>query len=181
MTKEYKIILSALLLFLLMSLIYQLLTNNRKKPNIPRVDGANTQIQEEYSVKKNEFGKESVFNSPTKENAPEQLVDGINPVFRDKPEIQAAWMQRGKNIVLSNNSQAESADFRNTFFHRSFNDRPVTCGEVQFSNDGAVIDDFQRFIYFGLQSSYLENDVINFDILWDKMCKQTLDEMRIKD
>jgi len=87
--------------------------------------------------------------------------------------MQKAWIERGKGVVLKNYPAADAADFRQTFFHRGFKDRPVTCGEVQFRAGDTVIDIYQRFIYVGIQSSYLENNVQNFSGLWEKLCVET--------
>ena len=106
----------------------------------------------------------------------QEIPEGVNMIFRDKPKVQVTWMDRGKNIVIKNNPEADAAEFRNTFFHRGIKARPVTCGEVQFKSEGNVISEYQRFVYVGIQSSYLENDVNNFDIFWSMMCEQTLDE-----
>jgi len=105
-----------------------------------------------------------------------EIPEGVNTIFRDKPEVQVTWMERGKNVVIKNKPEADAAEFQNTFFHRGAKARPVTCGEVQFLSEGTVIDDYQRFIYTGIQSTYLEHDVVNFDIFWSIMCEQTLDE-----
>jgi hypothetical protein len=106
----------------------------------------------------------------------DDLPEGVNPRFHDKPEVQSAWMDRGKNIVIENYPDADSAEFRNTFFHRGAKARPVTCGEVQFLTKGNAINEYQRFIYTGVHSTYLEQDVTNFDIFWSMMCEQTSDE-----
>jgi len=132
---------------------------------------AHTQQREQAT----NVAKPVATDSHTEEEIPLQLPAGVNPLLRDKPEIQVAWMDRGKNIILKNKPDADSADFRNTFFHRNSNDRPVTCGEVQFSNDGTVTTEFQRVVFVGVHSSHLEQDVTNFDILWDLMCVQVMD------
>lgn len=98
---------------------------------------------------------------------------GINEQFDDEPRIQKMWINRGQDITLKNYPAADAADFQQTFFHRGFKNRVVTCGKVQFKSEGIIIRDYQRFIYVGIQSSYLESDVINFDILWSKLCIQT--------
>ena len=89
------------------------------------------------------------------------LMEGVNESFTDEPRIQRAWISRGQNIVLNNRPEADAASFRNSFFHRGFKYRPVTCGEVQFLSRGEVLGDYQRFIYVGVQSSHLESDVPN--------------------
>ena len=128
----------------------------------------------------NKISPKNDFTGVTRNKYPpiqkQNTVKGVNTIFRDKPTTQVAWMQRGKNVVIKNRIDADAADFRNTFFHRGANARPVTCGEVQFRADGKIIDDYQRFIYTGIQSSYLEQNVKNFDIFWSIMCEQTLDE-----
>ncbi|NOX09134.1 MAG: hypothetical protein GXP22_06555 [Gammaproteobacteria bacterium] len=111
-----------------------------------------------------------------KEIKPSDIKDeftGINEQFDDEPRIQKMWINRGQDITLNNYPAADAADFQHTFFHRGFKNRVVTCGEVQFRSEGIAISNYQRFIYVGIQSSYLESDVINFDIFWDKLCVQT--------
>ena len=98
------------------------------------------------------------------------VPQGVNPAFRDSPEVQKAWMSRARAMTLKSHDHAESADFRGTFFHRGFKDRPVACGEVALLFAGAVSEGYQRYIYVGGQISYFENDVENFQILWDKLC-----------
>ena len=100
------------------------------------------------------------------------VLDGVNPIFFDRPELQAGWIDRAKSIVLKNSLSADSADFRGVYFHRGFSNRPVTCGEVQLSKGSKVLVDYQRFIYAGLTTAYFENDIKNFDIFWEKMCVQ---------
>jgi len=174
MKTGYKIVISMAVLLVLAVLAYLPVDDNNKTTGTSKTEPANTQAQQH--VINQESSKLMAGDNLTEANTPDHLSDGVNPIFKDKPAIQIAWMERGKNILLNNNPQAESADFRNTYFHRSFNDRPVTCGEVQLSKNGIVTAGFQRFIYVGLQSSHLEHDVTNFDILWSKMCIQTLDE-----
>ncbi len=115
-------------------------------------------------------------DAPVADTPAEELPEGVNPVFHDEPGHQVVWMERGKSIVLKNHPDADNAEFRNTYFHRGAKARPVTCGEVQFTRGGNVTDEFQRFVFVGMQSTHLESDVPNFDILWDIMCVQTLDE-----
>lgn len=102
-------------------------------------------------------------------------ADGVNTEFTDPPRIQKAWILRGQEIVLKNRPDADHAEFRHSFFHRGFKYRPVTCGEVRFLAADTIIEDYQRFIYVGIQSSHLENEVTNFDLLWSKLCVQTFE------
>lgn len=104
------------------------------------------------------------------------LAEAVDEQFADKPDIQKAWASRGQVIVLKNHPTADSANFSHTFFHRGFKNRAVTCGEVQFLANGEVIDDYQRFIYVGVQSSHLETDIPNFELLWEKLCVQTYEQ-----
>jgi len=106
---------------------------------------------------------------PEQQDLPAEAVD---EQFSDKPDIQKAWVRRGQTIVLKNHPMADSANFSGSFFHRGFKDLAVTCGEVQFRANGKIIDNYQRFIYSGGQLSYLETDVQNFYLLWDKLCVQ---------
>ena len=93
----------------------------------------------------------------------------------DKPKMQVAWMKRGHDITLNNYPDADSANFRNSYFHRGFKNTAVTCGEVEFLSGDEVIEPFQRFIFTGLQNSFFENRVENFEIFWEKMCVQAFD------
>ncbi len=106
---------------------------------------------------------------------PASLMIAVNEKFDDPPEVQKAWARRGQDIVLKNHPKADDANFMNTFFHRGFNNRAMTCGEVQFLANGEVIENYQRFIYVGVQSSHLESEVPNFELLWEKLCVQTSD------
>ena len=99
----------------------------------------------------------------------------VNEKFEDPPDVQKAWGRRGQDIVLKNHPRADDANFRNTFFHRGFNNRAMTCGEVQFLANGKVLENYQRFIYVGVQSTHLESEVPNFELLWEKFCVQTSD------
>ncbi|VAW78696.1 hypothetical protein MNBD_GAMMA14-1844 [hydrothermal vent metagenome] len=119
--------------------------------------------------------KKTPQSAVTTKPAPEQqdlLAEAVDEQFADKPDIQKAWVRRGQTIVLKNHPMADSANFRGSFFHRGFKDLAVTCGEVQFRANGKIIGNYQRFIYSGGQLSYLETDVQNFYLLWDKLCVQ---------
>ncbi|HED17983.1 MAG TPA: hypothetical protein ENI74_00570 [Gammaproteobacteria bacterium] len=122
--------------------------------------------------------KKSPQSTKTTKPAPKQLdplAGAVNKRFADKPDVQKGWASRGQTIVLKNHPTADSANFSNTFFHRGFKDLAVACGEVQFEAHGEIIDDYQRFIYSGGQSTHLESDIPNFYLLWDKLCVQTYD------
>ena len=95
---------------------------------------------------------------------------GVNPEMIDQPKMQVAWMKRGHGITLKKFPEADAANFRDSYFHRGFKNTAVTCGEVEFLSEGEVIVPFQRFIFTGLQNSYFERDVQNFEVFWDKMC-----------
>jgi len=181
MTKGHLIILFVLSFVIIV--IFQVLDkkSNIKNNNIEsRI--SNTQTHSQTPHQKEEFDYTKSKTNDNLEIEPkleQQTLDGYNPIFRDKAEIQIAWMHRGQSIVLENNPLAESANFRNSYFHRSFNNRPVTCGEVQFINKDASTSDFQKFIYLGLRSTHLEHKVKNFNILWNKMCEQTSVNMKV--
>ena len=96
---------------------------------------------------------------------------GVNMVFLDSPEIQIGWMNRASDVINNNlPPYADSAEVRETFFHRGDRDWAATCGEVEFHRDGDVAQDYQRFIYAGVQTVYYELEIQNFDLFWEKMC-----------
>lgn len=104
------------------------------------------------------------------------LPPGVNPEFHDTPAIQLGWMQRAASVIDNNlPDYATSAEVKNTFFHRGFKGWAVACGEVQFYRDGELVQDYQRFVFPGVQTIYYENNVKNFQIYWDKACVQKLD------
>jgi len=156
-------------MLLLVLIYYQTLDDADVPQPSQRVDTAEVQVsapgQEEPSVNVPEPAQDQV----------DAQADVVNEQFADEPRIQKAWVSRGQGVVLKNYPDADSADFRESFFYRGFKDRAVTCGEVRFQADGMIVDDYQRFIYVGGQLSHLENDVQNFHILWDKLCMQTYD------
>jgi hypothetical protein len=99
-------------------------------------------------------------------------MEGVNLTLFDEPVMQRKWMARGKAIAVNNYPGADDANFKSTFFHRGFKNTAVTCGKVEFLSEGSVIAEYQRFIFAGLQMAYFEKNINNFDILWEKMCKQ---------
>ena len=106
----------------------------------------------------------------------EELPPGVNSEFYDAPEIQQGWMRQAET-VLNNNLPVgvTHAELKDTFFNRGFKGWAVTCGEVRLYSDESIVDDFQRFVFPGVQTIYFENDIPNFDIYWDKVCVQTSD------
>jgi len=118
--------------------------------------------------------KEEAASENTEEAA---LPPGVNPEFHDTPEIQVGWMARAATVIDNNlPDYATSAEVKNAFFHRGFKGWAVACGEVQFYREGELVQDYQRFVYPGVQTIYYENDVKNFQIYWDKACVQKLEQ-----
>lgn len=175
MKLKHKILLFFIVSLVIASLIYEPKESTNKKvapiksePTNPKLSLGKTGSQKsiDFSIENDDKIKNESSNTPP----------GVNTNFRDKPDFQVKWMKHGQDVVLKNSPDAESANFRNTFFHRGFKDRPVTCGEVAFTKDNEIIDDYQKFIYVGIQSTYLENELRNFDIYWSKMCVETFEE-----
>ncbi len=99
--------------------------------------------------------------------------EGVNKQMRDSPRLQKAWIKRGADITLKTHAEADAANYRNAFFHRGFKDSAVTCGEVEFLAGKEVLENYQRFIFVGAESTYFESKIPNFDVLWGKLCVQT--------
>lgn len=122
--------------------------------------------------------------APPKPAKPKTVVEGAensfqtNPVYRESAETQVKWMKRGQQIALERFAGADRAEFRKTFYHRGFTYKPVACGEMQAWQGQKLLADFQRFIYVGTRLAYFENDVENFDVYWNKMCVETMDDPR---
>lgn len=123
--------------------------------------------------------EEPVVEHPPVQPSAEQGSDelplhpGVNLEFHDEPHIQVGWMDRAKTVIDNNLPDfATSAEVKETFFHRGFKGWAVTCGEVQLYRDGEIVQDFQRFVFPGVQTIYYENQIKNFHIYWDKVCTQ---------
>ena len=174
----YKRLILALLIFLGILVIFFFISNNDNNTIAPKLNSSTNPEASSQTINKHktENGQNTLSQKQKELNRKLEIPKGVNTVFHDKPETQVSWMERGKALVIKNKPDADAADFRDTFFHRGAKARPVTCGEVQFRSDGSVIDSFQRFIYTGIESTYLEHDVVNFNIFWSIMCEQTLDE-----
>ena len=174
----YKRLILVLLIFLSIVTIVFFTPDNDNDVIAPHLNDSTNQKSNSHTV--NKYETENKLNSLSQKqkdlNRKSGIPEGVNTVFHDKPETQVIWMERGKALVVKNKPDADAADFRNTFFHRGAKARPVTCGEVQFRSDDSVTESFQRFIYTGIESTYLEHDVVNFDIFWSIMCEQTLVE-----
>lgn len=119
------------------------------------------------------FSPESQNDTKNETNTP--LPAGVSERFHDKPKIQVAWINKGKDTLIKNIPDIDSTNFRKTYFNRAFTGRPTTCGEVQLIKENKVVSDYQRFIYVGVETTYLESNIQNFDIFWDKMCIQTFE------
>ena len=104
------------------------------------------------------------------------LPSGVNPEFYDSPEIQTGWMNHAKK-VLNNNlpAGADNSKVKDLYFHRGFKGWAVSCGKVQLLNGEQIVEDYQRFIFPGVQTIYFENQIDNFDIYWNKVCVETSD------
>jgi hypothetical protein len=174
----HKRLMLVLLIFLIIVAVAFLTPDNDNDAIAPHLNGSTKQKSISHTVDKYETeNKQSTLSQKQKElNQKSGIPEGVNTVFHDKPETQVIWMERGKALVVKNKPDADAADFRNTFFHRGAKARPVTCGEVQFRTNDSITESFQRFIYTGIESTYLEHDVVNFDIFWSIMCEQTLDD-----
>lgn len=81
-----------------------------------------------------------------------------------------SWVEKGKGAISARLKDPASAEFRNTFYSKSGNVH-MTCGEVNSKNSFGGYAGFQRFISAGdASTSFLESDVKDFDVLWQKMC-----------
>lgn len=83
-----------------------------------------------------------------------------------------AWMDKGKSAIKLKLKDPSSAKFRNIYFQDSFQNIPMTCGEVNSKNSLGAYTGFQKFLSSGTpELSALENEVSDFSNLWNTICK----------
>lgn len=129
--------------------------------------------------------------SPLEGKQQEQTTSdlNVNPQFAETPPedklslrrwappvIRDAFLEKGNNVILSKHPYAADANFRGVYFHLGHKDKPASCGEVQFiGHDGSTIGDFERFVYSGRASAYVESELPDsFEVIWQKICVDTL-------
>lgn len=89
---------------------------------------------------------------------------------RDERNREFNWMEVGKDAVKSKLKDPDSAEFQNVFFHRGEHNMPVTCGEVNSKNSFGGYGGYQKFISAGPKLTYLEEEVSDFDKVWNSFC-----------
>jgi hypothetical protein len=100
--------------------------------------------------------------------------EGKKPISSEQQEKDREfnWIETGKDSVKFKLKDAQSAQFRNVFFHRSKNNIPTTCGEVNSKNGFGGYIGFQRFISIGRpEGTYLEQEIKDFENAWEHFCK----------
>lgn len=82
------------------------------------------------------------------------------------------WLEKGKEAVLARLKDPDSAKFQNVYFNRSKADIPVACGQVNSKNSMGGYTGFKHFISAGSPDrTWLENEVKDFENLWNQLCK----------
>ena len=85
---------------------------------------------------------------------------------------EAVWIEKGKSAVRHKLKDGDSAIFRSTFFHRGKDNVPMSCGEVNSKNSFGAMTGYQRYISAAShESTFLEEQIDDFDIVWNKFCK----------
>lgn len=96
--------------------------------------------------------------------------DGVNLYLPDQPVVQLGYMERGRNIMKEVFQKENVIDVKDTYFHRGDKNHPMTCGSVKLKKADGTSAGYQRYIFAGAKSIYLESEIDNFDILWNKLC-----------
>lgn len=76
--------------------------------------------------------------------------------------------QKAKELIKTKLKDADSAKFQNVELKN--NGIKIVCGEVNSKNSFGAYSGFQRFVSSAL-GSYLEENVTDFDAVWDKYCR----------
>jgi len=85
---------------------------------------------------------------------------------------QLVWIDKGKEAIKGNLKDPKSAEFRNVYFSKS-GGVPMTCGEVNSKNGFGGFVGFQKFVSAGNpELTYLQEQVSDFEVMWDKFCQQ---------
>ncbi len=87
---------------------------------------------------------------------------------------ELTWIEVGKEAVREKLKDADSANFRNTFFnYASLQGKriPVSCGEVNSKNSFGGYTGFERYVSAGEGLTYLESEVSDFSTVWSTLCQ----------
>ena len=94
------------------------------------------------------------------------------PYTKTADAKKIAWMDKGMNAVKQRLKDPISTTFRNVYFHRTADNVPVTCGEVNAKNSYGAYTGFQSFISGGtLKLTILQSEVTDFPVLWNDLCQ----------
>lgn len=117
--------------------------------------------------------------------APKQPKDSASPINPAAPAApkeakgdkygnetqQQLWIAHSQDGIKNRLKDPSSAEFRNVFFSAS-SGKPMVCGEVNSKNGFGGYSGYQRFVAAGDSLAFLESDVKDFRVLWNKVCKQ---------
>jgi len=85
---------------------------------------------------------------------------------------ESIWIEKGKEAVRNKLKDANSATFRNVYFHRGADNIPMTCGEVNSKNSFGGFTGYQSFVSAGKDNlTFLQEQVEDFNTIWNKFCR----------
>lgn len=97
------------------------------------------------------------------------VFGGVSYEKADKQ--QRMWILECQDAVKDRLKDANSAKFKNVFYSKSGGVH-MTCGEVNSKNSFGGYSGNVRFISAGKpEMTFFENEVSDFQNLWDKFCK----------
>lgn len=86
-----------------------------------------------------------------------------------------AWMQKGMEAVKAKLKDPKSSQFRRVYFHKSADQIPITCGEVNSKNGFGGYGGFQKFVSGGKTDlTFLEDEIEDFATVWNRFCQSGL-------
>jgi hypothetical protein len=95
------------------------------------------------------------------------------PIANDKTK-QQIWIITGEDKIRSLLKDGDSAKFKGSYFKMAELEGksiPVSCGQVNSKNSFGAYSGFQRYVAAGDYIALLEEQVSDFAVAWDKLCK----------
>ena len=99
-----------------------------------------------------------------------KMSEGANTNFSN-PSRQQNWILQSQDGVRNKLKDGKSAQFRDSFFV-VWKGTPVVCGYVNAKNSFGGMGGYQRFIASGENRAYLEEQVTDFENVWQEMCRK---------
>ncbi|NLX19792.1 MAG: hypothetical protein GXY53_11025 [Desulfobulbus sp.] len=104
------------------------------------------------------------------EKAAETKRDAEKKAAQDE-KYKYAWIEKGKDSVLTRLKDLKSAEFKDVYFFRGADNVPITCGQVNSKNSFGGFVGFQHFVSAGSPDmTFLQNEVDDFASVWNKFC-----------